>query len=236
MDTLGKLRAKERNIARSILAAIVLIQNPLRMSDLVELLSQASLASDVSVDKIHQWIEKVVDELGSIISVDDNQLIRIPHKSFSDFLLDHVRSLAAMRCVLPEPEDQELCSDSFVLDCEEENASLALACLQLAGRHNLSLDFHSIMGFLKRSDCSLHYAHKYWFIHLRDAGGKKIPNLDSLADAMKLTYEYLQPYAAEDDETVALATILSDTTKSASKCVDQNRKVSYSAHLHEMVD
>ncbi len=120
-ETLGNLHEKERNRSRSILAAMVLAKDPLRISDLVDLLP----STDSSVDETRRSVENVVEELSSIITVDDNQLLRIPHKSFSDFILDHNRSSAAMRCLVPV--DQEL--RSYIIDRQEHSANIAIGCL-----------------------------------------------------------------------------------------------------------
>ncbi len=108
-EALGHLHEKERNRSRTILAVMVLAKDPLRTSDLVELLS----LTDSSADETRRSVENVVDELRSIISVDDHMLLRIPHKSFSDFLLDHDRSSAAMRRLVPV--DQKFAPTSSII-------------------------------------------------------------------------------------------------------------------------
>ncbi len=130
-EALGHLHEKERNRSRTILAVMVLAKDPLRTSDLVELLS----LTDSSADETRRSVENVIDELRSIISVDDHMLLRIPHKSFSDFLLDYDRSSSAVRRFVPA--DQEI--RSYLIDRQEENANIAIACLTLM---NSSLMFN----------------------------------------------------------------------------------------------
>ncbi len=80
-DIFAQLEGKERKASRSILAMIVLAKDPLRKSDLVQLLSP----NNSFADETRQLIENAVDQLSCVISVDNHQLLRIPHKSFSRF-------------------------------------------------------------------------------------------------------------------------------------------------------
>ncbi len=94
-DIFGKLNGKERKASRSVLA--VLAKDHLRQCDLVELLS----SQHSSVDETRRSVTNTVDQLGGLISMDNNQLLQIPHKSFSNFFVDRDSSLAAMRDVMP---------------------------------------------------------------------------------------------------------------------------------------
>ncbi len=114
----------------------------------------------------------------------------------------------------------------LILDCEAENRSFALACLQLA-RHDPSLDIHRVAELLKQSNGLLYYTHQYWFEHLEGAGGNWIPNLNILADAMKVAHGCLQRYAKEmlsanNKEAVALTECLRDSAYFASQCINLN--------------
>ncbi len=173
-DIFAPLDDKGRRASRSILAAIVLAKDPLRKSDLIELLS----SNDASAEDTSQSVENAVDQLSCVISVNDNQLLRIPHKSFSDFLLNHDRSLAAMRHVLPSAGDQEL--HSYLINREEDGAAMAIACL---GLMNSLLVFNpcgietsyclndEIPGLetlvSKNISTTLIYACRFWTEHLR---------------------------------------------------------------------
>ncbi len=83
-DIFGQLATHERKASRSILAAIVLAKDSLWKSNIIELLS----SKDSSADETRRSVENAVDQLSCIVSADDNQLLRIPHKSFSDFFLN----------------------------------------------------------------------------------------------------------------------------------------------------
>ncbi len=84
----------ERNNATRTLAAVVLAKEPLRKSDLIELLLTDTCDS-VSV-------EFTLRELSPIIPIPAgvNQRLRVCHKTVSDFLLSHERSAAAMKYVV----------------------------------------------------------------------------------------------------------------------------------------
>ncbi len=88
---------------------------------------------------------------------------------------------------------------SFILDCEKENRSLALACTRLL-RRNFSLDIDSISGLLEQSTGPFYYARQHWFGHLEDAGVNwepTLPNFQSIANAMEVAYGCLERYADE---------------------------------------
>jgi len=152
---------------------MVLAKDPLRMSDLVELLS----STDSSADETRRSVENVVEELGSIISVDDNKLLRIPHKSFADFVLDHDRSSAAMRRLVPA--DQEILS--YLIDRQEDSANIAIGCLTLMNSlltfniceietsHCLNDDIPELEALISKNiSATLSYACRFWAEHLRD--------------------------------------------------------------------
>ncbi len=154
--------------------------------------------------------------------------LRVCHKTVSDLLLSHDRSLAALTIVVKNwtpqtPDDLVPDPHSFILDLEKENRSLALACVHLV-RRNFSLDIHSISELLKQSNGPLNYAHRYWFEHLEGGGGSRIPNLKCLADAMKLAYGHLQQYASQmmlaEKAAVALTESLRDAAAFAIQCIN----------------
>ncbi len=192
-DIFAPLDGKEREASRSILAAIVLAKDPLCKRDLVELLS----SNDASAEKTLQSVENAVDQLSCIISVDDSQLLRIPHKSFSDFLFDHDRSLAAMRQVLPSAEDQEL--RSYLIDHEEDSATMAIACLRLMSgsltfnacgistSHRLNDEIPELDVLISNNiSTALIYACRFWADHL-----KHTPRNDRLLGAVQPLLETL---------------------------------------------
>ncbi len=101
---LGKLPDNERNAYLSILAAIVLAKDPL-WSELAKLLPP--------LEQAHHLVGDMIQELSSIVAVDKNQQIRIPHKSFSDFFLDNQHSLEAFGCL--DPLVQNLAHISYTM-------------------------------------------------------------------------------------------------------------------------
>ncbi len=166
---------KERKASRLVLAAIVLAKDPFRKRDLIELLS----SFDTSADETRQSVENAVNQLSCVISVDDSQLVRIPHKSFSDFLLDHDRSLAAMRHVMPSTGDQEL--GLYLIDWEKDSATMAMACLRLMNgsltfnpcgintSHLLNDEIPELDALISKNvSTTLIYACRFWDIHLDD--------------------------------------------------------------------
>ncbi len=171
---LGQLHGKERNRSRSILAAMVLAKDPLRMSDLVDLLC----STDSSVDETRRSVENVVEELSSIISVDDNKLLRIPHKSFSDFLLDHDRSSAAVSRLVPAHQEVR----SYLVDRQEDSANIAIACLTIMNcslmfnickietSHCFNDDVPELEALISKTiSTALIYACRFWAEHLKDS-------------------------------------------------------------------
>jgi len=169
---------------------MVLAKDPLRMSDLVELLP----STDLSADETRRSAKNVVEELSSIISVDDNQILRIPHKSFSDFLLDHDRSSAAMRHLVPV--DQEV--RSYLIDRQEDSANIAIACLtimnsslmfnicEIKTSHCLNDDIPEVEAFIsKNRNTTLSYACRFWAEHLKDSPRSE-PHLRAVQPLLKM--------------------------------------------------
>ncbi len=172
-DVFAQLDEKERSTSRSVLAAIVLAKDPLRKGDLVDLLSSI----DSPVDVTRRSVEDTLDQLSCIISVDDNQLLRIPHKSFSDFFLDHRRSSTAMRHFVPE--DQKRCS--YLINHEGDSATMAIKCLHLMTSsltfnacsiktsHCLNDDIPDLAALISENiSTALIYSCRFWAVHFRD--------------------------------------------------------------------
>ncbi len=220
--------AGEREVARRILAAVVLAKEPLRTCDLVDLLStNTSDRNDLVMS-----IESTFLELSPIIPISDdgNDTLRVFHKTVSDFLLSHDRSYAALKSIVKSLDDPASIPDihSFILDPERDNESLALACIRLIHR-SFSLDIHSIAELLKQSDGPFYYARQYWLGHLEGAGVSwepTLPNFRSLANAMEVAYRCLERYANEPmlakEEAVALRTCLRDTSSFVIRCINQD--------------
>lgn len=125
------------------------------------------------------------------------------------------------------PDDRVPTDRSFILDCEEGNRRLALACVCLASCY-FSSNFDKIAEHLKQLNGPFYYARQYWFGHLEAVGVNWTPilwNFESLADTMKLAYGCLKRYAHElmlaKEEAAALTKSLRDATDFASKCIKQ---------------
>ncbi len=181
-EIFAPLDGKERKVSRSILAAIVLAKDPLRKGDLVELLSLRDLS--ISVDDTSRSVESAVDQLSCVISVDEKHVLRIPHKSFSDLLLDHDRSSKAMRHFVPKDEARL----SYLINREADSASMAIACLRLMNAsltfnicgintsHCLNEDIPELDALISKNiNTALIYACRFWAEHLRN-----IPRDDQL--------------------------------------------------------
>ncbi len=228
-ESIQHSKPDERNDAKRILATVVLAKEPLRKCDLVELLStNTSDSSDVL-----ETIESTLWELSPIIPVSDaNDELRVCHKTVSDFLLSHDRSVAAMKRVVEswnsdhrqKKWDLDTSISDLVLDYEEENRSLALACVHLWRRSFMS-DIHDVAELVHQANGSLYYASQHWLEHLEGAGGSRIRNLECLADAMELAYGRLQRYAPQmmlaAEAASAFTARLRDAADFASQCIDE---------------
>ncbi len=111
--------------------------------------------------------------------MDNDQLLQIPHKSFSNFLVDHDRSLAAMRDVMTSVGSGDL--RSYVID-HEDSANLAIACLCLMNStlkfnacriptsHCLNDEIPQLESLLSDNiSPALVYACRFWAEHLKGA-------------------------------------------------------------------
>ncbi len=90
--------AKDRDVAKFILAAISMAKAPLRIQDLVELLAYEGGGKKDAV-------RFVIGVLSPIINVgESDQFLQVCHKSLSDFLLDENRTQEVFKQVL-KPSD-----------------------------------------------------------------------------------------------------------------------------------
>ncbi len=213
---------------KGILGAVVLAKEPLRKSDLSRFLSTDTRYSG----DIPELIESTLWVLRPIIPIPDTDCeLRVCHKSVSDFLLSRARSADAMEFVVQKwnqemPNDRVPPDRSFILDCEEENKRLALACvLHLAGRY-VSSNFNTTAELL--SNRPFYYARQHWFGHLEDAGVNWTPILQdfkNLVDAVELAYGCLERFADNlmlvNDEVEALTKSLRHTADFASQCINR---------------
>lgn len=162
VKTLGQLSEKEQCASRAILSAIVLAKDPLQKGFLEQL-------PDNGINTA------VFEDLRSIITVDENLSVRIPHKSFSDFYLHEGRCSNAMGQLKLTAEEQ----NTYLIRKKDDNATLAIACLYWM-KSNLAFNTCRIptLHLLNKSlqqlevehmDLALVYACRYWGKHLIQA-------------------------------------------------------------------
>ncbi|KLO04488.1 hypothetical protein SCHPADRAFT_1003285 [Schizopora paradoxa] len=168
-ETLGQLREKEREICRAILSAIVLAREPLQRRFL------EALPLNLNPEQVNQTTEMLFENLRSIITVDENLRVRIPHKSFTDFFLDKDRCSKAMEHLdLPV---EERCT--YLIREKDASAHLAIACLTWV-KENLAFNAYRIPTShslnenpqqleVECMDLALVYACRYWGEHLGQA-------------------------------------------------------------------
>ncbi|KLO05135.1 WD40 repeat-like protein, partial [Schizopora paradoxa] len=168
-ETLGQLREEERGICCAILSAIIFAKEPLQKRFL------EALPLNLNEEQVSTTTETLFENLRSIISVDENSRVRIPHKSFTDFFLDEDRCTRAMEHLdLPL---EEHCT--YLIRKKDAGAHLAIACLTWM-KDNLAFNAYRIPTShslnenpqqleVERIDLALVYACCYWGEHLRQA-------------------------------------------------------------------
>ncbi len=129
------------------------------------------------MDETRRSVESAVDQLSCVISVDEKHVLRIPHKSFSDFLLNHDRSSKAMRLFVLKDEE---CL-SYLINREADSATMAIVCLRLMNSsltfnicgiktsHRLNEDIPELDVLISKNiSTALTYACRFWAEHLRN--------------------------------------------------------------------
>lgn len=218
-------KSTRRNKAKSILAIVLLAKEPLRKSDVIELLSTA------------EWDSSIMTQITlGLLSPIINDKLRVRHKTVSDFLLSHERSSTAMKRFVKE--DGEL--PSYLIDAKEDHRGFASTCMHLVCRIFANpKDIDRVVDFSMQSSGPFYYARQYWFGHLEGAGvdwEPTLPHFQSLADAMEVAYGCLERYANEPkltkEEAVALITCLRDTADFVIRRINQGN---FSHWSREMV-
>ncbi|KLO07241.1 hypothetical protein SCHPADRAFT_657824 [Schizopora paradoxa] len=188
----------EREKGKVILASVVLAKEPLRKNDLVEFLSPISLYS------IESTLRALSPVIPAGISDDANERLRVCHKTVADFVLSYQRGLAAFRHLklIPDGPDQDLELHSYLMDSmEEEHRRLAFMCVHYVHQH-LPPDIPTVLKNLTQAKTGfMDYAVLHWIEHVEDAGlgcwAQILPNLTSLASAMRISFRCLTRYAGE---------------------------------------
>lgn len=213
-DSRNDLDETEKISAKQVLAAILLAKEPLQKEDLVELTSTVEWDS-------HNTVTSTLLSLKSIIPSSVGQL-RLCHKSVSDFLLSKERSSTALSRFVPDESERNL----YVINTEEENKQLALACLRLMQR-KLSSDAGEILIQSQKQSHGFTYARQHWIDHLKDAGGvyhHLLRNLKSRGGAIKVARGRLEQFKGEfklvKNEADGLVRSICSTIDLATRCID----------------
>ncbi|KLO05511.1 hypothetical protein SCHPADRAFT_723450 [Schizopora paradoxa] len=171
IDTLGQMSKEERSYSRAILSAIVLAKDVLR-SDFLELLPCNALSENET--QAPRSAKHLFGDLSSIITVDENLRVRIPHKSFSDFFLNWDRCSKAFNRLGISREKQR----EYVNHGKADHANLAIACLRFMNKslifnaygiptsHALNTEIPQLEAALVNKDYALVYGCQYWGEHL----------------------------------------------------------------------
>ncbi|KLO08317.1 WD40 repeat-like protein [Schizopora paradoxa] len=174
IDTMGQMSKEERSYSRTILSAIVLAKDILHC-DFLELLPLSALSENEA--KTPRCAKQLIGDLSTIITVDENLRVRIPHKSFSDFYLDRDRcSKAFKRLELSREEQHE-----YINHGKAGHGNLAIACLRSMNKslkfnaygiptsHTLNEKIPQLITELVSKDYVLIYACQYLGEHLEKA-------------------------------------------------------------------
>ncbi|EDR00242.1 uncharacterized protein LACBIDRAFT_314633 [Laccaria bicolor S238N-H82] len=143
------LREEEKNNLSSVLAAIVIAKNPLRASDIEQL---------VGVQNALQ----IVSQLSPVLLISNTGHLHICHQSFTDFLLDQKRSKAFW----VDFQKHSLC---FAGSCMRYlSAKLRFNFFDLKTSHILNKDIPNLMDHIKNvKSTALDHASYFWAIYLQ---------------------------------------------------------------------
>ncbi len=184
------ITAKERDVAKFVLAAISMAKAPLRIQDLVEFLAyEGNGKKDV--------VRFVIGVLSPIINVGEaDQLLQVCHKTLSDFLLDESRTQEVFKQLLKRGDDGDLVH--YMIRRSEQGSRLVESCLRLM---NDKLTFNicriptshcfndapPIRNALAANPIPSHlvYACRYWAEHLDALGSSTSQSSDSILHPLK---------------------------------------------------
>ncbi|EDR01027.1 uncharacterized protein LACBIDRAFT_312545 [Laccaria bicolor S238N-H82] len=143
------LREAEKSSLSSALGAIVIAKNPLRSSDLVQLLGVQDTLS-------------VVSQLSPVLLISSTGHLHICHQSFTDFLLDQKCS----KDFWVDSQKQSLC---FAGSCMQYmSAKLKFNFFDLKTSHILNKDILNLMDHIKNvKSTALDHASYFWAIYLQ---------------------------------------------------------------------
>ncbi|KLO19527.1 hypothetical protein SCHPADRAFT_65910 [Schizopora paradoxa] len=166
-------RPKEVDRLRLVLASLVLLRRPLSINALEWLFSPEDILAVNHFSRSRQSdISRVVDGLKSVIVTEGNGLLRVRHKSFSDFLLDDRRVLSVLRTLLHDVRHHGQTDILATFSIAQQHALVAKCCL-----HLMSLSVCTGSAFHQTStSAALMYSCTYWADHLQCAGPDYYPN------------------------------------------------------------
>ncbi|EDR00246.1 uncharacterized protein LACBIDRAFT_314645 [Laccaria bicolor S238N-H82] len=150
------LREAEKKSLSSVLGTIVIAKNPLRASDLEQLLGVQGALS-------------IVSQLSPVLLISDTGHLHIRHQSFTDFLLDRKRSKAFW----VDSQKHSLC---FAGSCMKYmSAKLKFNFFDLKTSHILNKDIPNLMDHIKNvKSTALAHASHFWAIYLQRYSDKTL--------------------------------------------------------------
>ena len=144
------LREAEKNYLSSVLGSIVIARNPLRSSDLEQLLGVRDALSTIS-------------QLSPILFIKEAGHVQICHQSVTDFLLDPKRSKAFW----VDSQKHSLCLARSCL--KFMSAKLKFNFFGLRTSHILNQDIPELMDHISNVKCTaLDHASYFWAIYLQN--------------------------------------------------------------------
>ncbi|EDR00233.1 uncharacterized protein LACBIDRAFT_314575 [Laccaria bicolor S238N-H82] len=150
------LREAEKKSLSSVLGAIVIAKNPLRASDLEQLLGVRGALS-------------IVSQLSPVMLTSETGHLHICHQSFTDFLLDQKRSEAFW----VDSQKQSLCLAESCL--QFMNAELRFNFFDLQTSHILNKDIPELQDHVGNvKSTALNHASYFWAIYLQRYSDKTL--------------------------------------------------------------
>ncbi|EDR00238.1 uncharacterized protein LACBIDRAFT_314611 [Laccaria bicolor S238N-H82] len=150
------LREAEKKSLSSVLGAIVIAKNPLRTSDLEQLLGVQDTLS-------------IVSQLSPVLLISNTGHLHICHQSFTEFLLDRKRS----KTFWVDSQKHSLC---FAGSCMKYmSAKLKFNFFDLETSHILNKDIPNLMVHIKNvKSTALDHASYFWAIYLQKCPDEEV--------------------------------------------------------------
>lgn len=190
-------RPKELNRLGLILASLVLLQKPLPIIALEGLFAPEDiLLTSHPFNSRPSDISRVVDSLKSVIVTEENGLLRVRHKSFSDFLLEDRRVLSVLRTLLRDTRHHGRTDVLPTFSTAHQHALVADCCIRLMTR---SVRIGSTFPQTSASAAFM-YSCTHWVDHLQRAGPDHysnsglhlIPSVGTFHTLQQLTLRWIE--------------------------------------------